>query len=57
VVCQQLRQVRQAAQSLGCDLACPFGALSFLALPVIPEIKMTDQGMFDVTRQEFVRLN
>lgn len=57
VVCQQLREVRQAAQSLGCDLACPFGALSFLALPVIPEIKMTDQGMFEVTRQEFVRLN
>ncbi|OAI47528.1 hypothetical protein AYO44_09410 [Planctomycetaceae bacterium SCGC AG-212-F19] len=56
VVCQQLRGVRQAAQSLGCDLACPFGALSFLALPVIPEIKMTDQGMFDVTRQEWVKL-
>jgi adenine deaminase len=57
VVCKQLREVRQAAQSLGCQLACPFGALSFLALPVIPELKMTDQGMFDVTRQEWVKLN
>jgi len=56
VVCQQLREVRAAAQALGCPLACPFGALSFLALPVIPEIKMTDQGMFDVLKQEFVRL-
>ena len=47
---------RAAAQALGCPLACPFGALSFLALPVIPEIKITDQGMFDVLKQEFVRL-
>lgn len=56
VVCHQLREVRQAAQGLGCPLACPFGALSFLALPVIPELKMTDQGMFDVNKQEWIRL-
>jgi adenine deaminase len=55
VACQQLRQVRQAAQELGCPLPCPFGALSFLALPVIPELRITDQGLFDVTRQEFIR--
>lgn len=55
-VCRQLREVRAAAHSLGCPLACPFGTLSFLALPVIPELKITDQGLFDVTRQEFVRL-
>jgi adenine deaminase len=57
VVCQQLRDVRQAAHNLGCPLACPFGALSFLALPVIPELKMTDQGMFDVNKQEWIKLN
>jgi adenine deaminase len=56
VVCGQLREVRQAAHSMGCTLACPFGALSFLALPVIPEIKMTDRGMFDVAKQEWVRV-
>jgi adenine deaminase len=30
--------------------------LSFLALPVIPELRITDRGMFDVQKQEFVRL-
>jgi adenine deaminase len=56
VVCRELREVRAAAQALGCELACPFGALSFLALPVIPDLKITAQGLFDVNRQEFVTL-
>lgn len=55
-VCEQLRAVRQAAHSLGCPLPCPFGALSFLALPVIPELKLTARGVFDVVRQEWVHL-
>jgi len=56
VVCRELREVRAAAQALGCELACPFGALSFLALPVIPDLKITAQGLFDVNRQEFVKV-
>jgi len=56
VVCRQLREVRAAARTLGCEgLSCPFGALSFLALPVIPELKITAQGLYDVVRQQFVR--
>ena len=55
VACRQLREVRAAAQSLGCGLGCPFGMLSFLALPVIPVLRITDRGMFDVGRQEIVR--
>jgi adenine deaminase len=31
-------------------------ALSFLALPVIPKLKLTDRGLFDVERFEFVEL-
>jgi adenine deaminase len=54
VVCHQLAEVYAAAHALGCDLASPFGTLSFLALPVIPELRITDQGMFDVVRQRFV---
>jgi adenine deaminase len=54
-VCQQLREVDDAARALGCELASPFGILSFLALPVIPELRITDQGLFDVRRQQFVR--
>jgi adenine deaminase len=55
-VCRQLEQVNSAARSLGCQLNAPFGALSFLALPVIPELRITDQGLFDVVRQEFIKL-
>jgi adenine deaminase len=55
-VCRQLAEVRQAARTLGCELAEPFGTLSFLALPVIPELRITDQGLFDVRRQQFVGL-
>ena len=32
----------------------PFMALSFLALPVIPELRLTDRGLFDAERFEFV---
>ncbi|MCH8049568.1 hypothetical protein IH979_02555 [Patescibacteria group bacterium] len=55
VVCRQLSDVRAAAhERLGCKLPYPFGTLSFLALPVIPELKITAQGMFDVVKQKFV---
>ncbi len=57
VVCEQLASARRAAADLGSKLACPFGTLSFLALPVIPALKITDQGMFDVSRQQFVPLS
>jgi len=51
---QQLEQVRAAAVGLGCRLPCPFGTLSFLALPVIPELRITTHGLFDIRSQEFV---
>jgi adenine deaminase len=54
VVCDELKQIGAAAAQLGCALPSPFGTLSFLALPVIPEIRITSQGLFDVGRQEFV---
>ncbi len=53
-VAAQLREVRRAAAALGTDLPCPFGTLSFLALPVIPELRITDRGLFDVLAREFV---
>src|SRR5262249_18530830 len=48
-VCRQLEDVYGAARHLGCGLASPLGTLSFLALPVIPELRITDQGLFDVS--------
>ena len=37
-----------AARGLGCPLTDPFMTLSFLCLPVIPELKLTDRGLVDV---------
>jgi adenine deaminase len=45
-----------AARSLGTQLEDPFMTLSFLALPVIPELKITDRGLVDVNRFEPVDL-
>jgi len=42
------KQVEQAARSLGSGLDHPFMALSFMALPVIPRLKITDKGLVDV---------
>lgn len=53
-VCRQLAEVNAAARQLGCPLEAPFGTLSFLALPVIPELRITDQGLYDVNAQQFV---
>ncbi len=47
---------RSAARELGCPLHDPFMALSFLALEVIPSLKLTDQGLVDVERFEIVPL-
>lgn len=46
--------LRAAARSLGVTLAEPFLQLAFLALPVIPALKITDRGMVDVTRFEII---
>ncbi len=45
-----------AKTSLGCVLRVPFMTLSFLALPVIPALKMTDMGLFDVGKFGFVEV-
>ncbi|NTV33636.1 MAG: adenine deaminase, partial [Deltaproteobacteria bacterium] len=44
----QIKTLTRAAKSLGCILPEPFMALSFLSLPVIPELKLTDRGLVDV---------
>ena len=48
--------LREAARELGCRLGEPFMHLSFLALPVIPQLKITDRGLVDVDRFDFVSL-
>jgi adenine deaminase len=48
--------INAAARALGCELDSPFMALSFMALPVIPDLKLTDLGLVDVRTFEFVDL-
>jgi adenine deaminase len=46
----------EAAAKLGCTLPSPFQTMAFLALSVIPSLKITDQGLVDVDRFELVPL-
>jgi adenine deaminase len=52
----QLDAIIQVARDLGSPLADPFMALGFIALPVIPKLKITDKGLVDVERFEVVPL-
>ena len=47
-VVKKLEEVEKAAADLGSKLAAPFATLSFLALPVIPALRLTDKGLVDV---------
>jgi adenine deaminase len=48
--------VLAAVRELGCELDSPFQHLAFLALSVIPSLKLTDRGLVDVDRFELVPL-
>jgi adenine deaminase len=53
---EQLDGLTEAARSLGCDHPDPLMALSFVALEVIPSLKLTDLGLVDVEKFELVHL-
>lgn len=54
-VVAQLEKLEQLAGGLGTTLAAPFATLSFLALPVIPELRLTDLGLVDVNAFKLVK--
>jgi adenine deaminase len=53
---KQWDETNRAASSLGCTISEPFMSLSFLTLPVIPELKLTDLGLVDVEKFSLVPL-
>ena len=55
-VVDRSRACTEAAERLGCTGSTPFLTMSFLALSVIPSLKITDQGLVDVDRFELVPL-
>lgn len=48
IVVSKLEKLEKTAAELGAKLGAPFATLSFLALPVIPEIRLTDRGLVEV---------
>ncbi len=52
----RLDLLHRTVKEMGGKLEDPFMTLSFLALPVIPELKISDKGLVDVTRFEIVPL-
>jgi adenine deaminase len=50
----ELEKLRAASRSIGCELEEPFLQLAFLSLPVIPSLKLTDQGLVDVEQFRFI---
>ncbi len=55
VVVSRLERLEQLAKDLGTMLPSPFSTLSFLALPVIPELRLTDLGLVDVNEFRLIR--
>ena len=55
-VYERLSSMERRLAGMGVSIAAPFMTLSFLALSVIPELKITDRGLVDVVRFELVPL-
>ncbi len=54
-VAQQYSLIDQAAKDAGSTLSSPFMTLSFMALLVIPHLKLSDKGLFDGDNFEFIK--
>jgi len=55
-IAKRLQELRDASASIGCELSEPFLQLAFLALPVIPSLKMTDKGLVDVEKFKLIEV-
>jgi adenine deaminase len=53
-ISMKLDLLHSAARKLGCSLESPYMVLAFLALPVIPKLKLTDKGLVDVEQFRIV---
>lgn len=53
-VIRQLQRLNAAAAALGCKLPSPFMTLSFVSLPTVPELGLTDLGLIDVPNRRII---
>ena len=56
-VLQHCEDLNKAVKNLGCSLDDAFMTMGFLSLPVIPELKITDKGLFSTKKWDFVGIN
>ena len=47
-------RLRETIRRAGCQMQSPFITMAFMCLPVIPELKLTDRGLFDFHSWSFV---
>ncbi len=52
-----LARMNDTAKRLGCTLPAPFMTLSFISLPTVPELGLTDMGLIDVLKHEIIALD
>ena len=55
-IAERIRALNESAAEMGCSLKSPFMTLSFMALPVIPKLKITDMGLVDVESMRITAL-
>ena len=53
-VMKEISDLNKVAQSLGCPMSAPFMALSFISLPTVPELGLTDKGLIDVLSHRII---
>ena len=53
-ILEQYNNLRKQVHKIGCKLEDPFMTIAFLSLSVIPELKITDKGVFDANCCKFI---
>ena len=51
---KKLKELHSMVKKMGCKLDAPFIQMSFLSLPVIPSLKITDKGLVDVNEFKII---
>jgi adenine deaminase len=55
-IARDYEDLSEKVKMMGCKMSAPFMTLSFMALLVIPSLKISDKGLFDVTTFSFTPL-
>ena len=54
IVMENMNRINESVRQLGCTMASPFMSLSFISLPTVPALGLTDQGLVDVLEHRLV---